>query len=143
MLGDVLLDKVLVILLDGAAKKLEGYDEKDNTDARASKHALRSNAPASRDEAAVDDVPVPQHLQERVSFWPRPSKNGKASAAYRNFTTASHAHSLMTAGGGRCLSGWHSHCHGAGGHIHVHFEGQKRVMSSQAWLLERSNKRFG
>lgn len=61
--GDVLLDDVAVPFLDGAAEELEGHDEEDDADAGAGEHTLAGDAPGRGDEAGVDGVPVPQHLE--------------------------------------------------------------------------------
>lgn len=43
--GETLLNDVAVILFAGAAKKFEKNHKENDTDARACKHALRSDAP--------------------------------------------------------------------------------------------------
>lgn len=65
----MLADQVAVIFFDGAAAHLESHDEKYNADARATEHSTTFHMPGSRDEAAVDGVPVPKHLsRQRVSL---------------------------------------------------------------------------
>ena len=58
----MLTNDVGIVLPGGAAKSFKNHDEQDDTDARPSHHAGRGNAPLRREEAGVDGVPVPQHL---------------------------------------------------------------------------------
>jgi hypothetical protein len=62
----VLLNDEAVVLLGRAAQELEEDDEEDDADAGTGKHGFGAYVPGLCDETCVDDVPVPQHLSERV-----------------------------------------------------------------------------
>lgn len=71
VLGDVLLDKVAVEFLDGAAEELEGHAEEEDADAGSGEHARGGDVPLLGEEAGVDGVEVEQHLEQcQLSFSP-------------------------------------------------------------------------
>lgn len=97
-----------VILLAGAPQHLQRNDEQHNADARAGEVALGGDLPGLGDEAGVDGVPVPEHLQfGGLDDWSRGYTDRAREEAYRNLTTMpAHTHSSLSrtrdSGGGCC-----------------------------------------
>lgn len=62
---DMLADDIAIVFLAGAAQSLEDDYEQNHADAGAREGALGLDAPRAGDEAGVDSVPIPQHLEGR------------------------------------------------------------------------------
>lgn len=55
-------DDVTIIFPLRATNKLEADDDEDDADAGTGELGARSVVPAASDEAGIDSVPVPEHL---------------------------------------------------------------------------------
>ena len=55
-----------IVFVTDAAQELEADDEQGSADAAGGEHGVVFDVPGTREEARVDDVPVPEHLHELV-----------------------------------------------------------------------------